>query len=187
MVKFERQVRLTKKEKASHWASPIVLVAHSQGSSNRQGKRSCCTPLTPCLACARSPFLRSLSATPCPTQSPQCGSHCPSSPMLYFLGKQGLYMTQYLCVYVYVCVLIPQFLSQSTVITPRFDKGSEKANSCKFLQVLWKQAGMWFYNYPRGRRGWHVQSQREGRIPTNSSTMGKVSAETHSQPLYTNL
>lgn len=133
MVKFERQVRLTKKEKASHWASPIVLVAHSQGSSNRQGKRSCCTPLTPCLACARSPFLRSLSATPCPTQSPQCGSHCPSSPMLYFLGKQGLYMTTVsVCICLCLCADPTVFVS----VHSHYTKVWQRVRESKFLQVL---------------------------------------------------
>lgn len=130
--KCEWYIRLTKKE--SHRASPIVLVAHRQRSSTRQisstrqRKRSCCT-LTACLACARSPLLRTLSAT----QSPQCGYHCPS-PLFSFLGKWSLYMmTQYLCGYAYVCVLIPDFFN--------------------LVHSHYTKAGRRFYNYLCGRWG----------------------------------
>lgn len=151
-------------------------MAHRQGSPNRQGKRSCCTLPTPCLARARSLFLRTL-LVPHTAHNVVPSAH----PLCFASWGNGAYIwrPQYLCVYVYVCVLIPEFLSSPTVITTRFDNGLEKANSCKFLQVLWKEAERRFYNYPCRRWGWHMWSQREGRIPANSSTMGKVSAETH--------
>lgn len=108
-------------------------MAHRQGSPNRQGKRSCCTLPTPCLARARSLFLRTLAATPCPTHSPQRGSHCPS-PLLCFLGKQGLYMTTTVSVCVRLCLCTDPRVF--VLAHSHYTKVWQRAGESKFLQVL---------------------------------------------------
>lgn len=101
-------------------------------------------------------------------------------PFALLLGETGLiYDDHSIC----VCTSMSVYWSQSFCLGPQslhqgLTKGRRKqilASSYKFCEEAEKR----FYSYPCRRRGWHMWSQREGRIPENSSTMGKVSAKTH--------